>query len=301
MLYLGISDGKMQEGSLRCDVNISVRPVGQQEFGTKVEIKNMNSFSAIQKAIDYEIERQIAAIENGEPIYQETRLWEEGSQRTKSMRMKEGSSDYRYFPEPDLPPIEVSPQQLEAWKAELPELPVAKRHRYQKELGLSAYDTRILTDDRFLAEYFEAAIAKGGDTKQVTNWLIGDIAAYLKNNNQTITDIALKPEVLAELVDLIDKGTISGKIAKEILPELLTDGGSAKALVEKKGLIQISDTGELEKIIDEVIAAHPGELAQFRAGKTKLRGFFVGQVMKKSGGRADPQLTNQLLGKKLEG
>jgi aspartyl-tRNA(Asn)/glutamyl-tRNA(Gln) amidotransferase subunit B len=301
MLYLGISDGKMQEGSLRCDVNISVRPVGQQEFGTKVEIKNMNSFSAIQKAIDYEIERQIAAVENGEPIYQETRLWEEGSQRTKSMRMKEGSSDYRYFPEPDLPPIEVSPQQLESWKAELPELPVAKRHRYQKELGLSAYDTRILTDDRSLAEYFEAAIASDGDTKQVTNWLIGDIAAYLKNNNQTITDIALKPEVLAELVGLIDKGTISGKIAKEILPELLTNGGSARALVEKKGLIQISDTKEIEKIIDEVITAHPEELAQFRAGKTKLRGFFVGQVMKKSGGRADPQLTNQLLGKKLEG
>ena len=301
MLYLGINDGKMQEGSLRCDVNISVRPVGQKEFGTKVEIKNMNSFSAIQKAIDYEIERQIEAIENSEPIYQETRLWDEGSQRTKSMRMKEGSSDYRYFPEPDLPPIEVSEEQLEGWKAELPELPVAKRDRYQTEFGLSAYDTRILTDDRSLAEYFEAAIAAGGDAKQVTNWLIGDIAAYLKNNNQTINDIALKPEILAELVSLIDKGTISGKIAKEILPDLLTKGGSAKELIEKKGLIQISDTGEIEKIIDEVIAAHPDELAKFRAGKTKLRGFFVGQVMKQTGGRADPKLTNQLLGKKLQG
>ena len=301
MLYLGISDGKMQEGSLRCDVNISVRPVGQKEFGTKVEIKNMNSFSAIQKAIDYEIERQIEAIENGEPIYQETRLWQEGSQRTKSMRMKEGSSDYRYFPEPDLPPIEVSTEQLEGWKAQLPELPVAKRKRYQSEFGLSAYDTRILTDDRSLAEYFETAINAGGDAKQVTNWLIGDIAAYLKNNNLTISEIALKPEILAELVGLIDKGTISGKIAKEILPELLTKGGSAKELVEKKGLTQMSDTGELEKIIDEVIASHPDELAKFRAGKTKLRGFFVGQVMKKTGGRADPKLTNQLLGKKLQG
>ena len=301
MLYLGINDGKMQEGSLRCDVNISIRPVGQKEFGTKVEIKNMNSFSAIQKAIDYEIERQTEAIENGEPIYQETRLWDEGSQRTKSMRMKEGSSDYRYFPEPDLPPIEVSTEQLEEWKAQLPELPVAKRYRYQSEFGLSAYDTRILTDDRSLAQYFEAAIAAGGDAKQVTNWLIGDIAAYLKNNNQTINDIALKPETLAELVGLIDKGTISGKIAKEILPELLTKGGSAKELVEKKGLIQISDTGEIEKIIDEVIANHPDELAKFRAGKTKLRGFFVGQVMKQTGGRADPKLTNQLLGKKLQG
>lgn len=301
MLYLGINDGKMQEGSLRCDVNISVRPVGQEEFGTKVEIKNMNSFSAIQKAIDYEIERQTKAIENSEPIYQETRLWDEGSQRTKSMRMKEGSSDYRYFPEPDLPPIEVSKEQLEGWKAELPELPVSKRDRYQTEFGLSAYDTRILTDDRFLAEYFETAISAGGDAKQVTNWLIGDIAAYLKNNNQTINDIALKPEILAELVGLIDKGTISGKIAKEILPELLTKGGSAKELVEKKGLIQISDTGEIEKIIDRVIADHPDELAKFRAGKTKLRGFFVGQVMKQTGGRADPKLTNQLLGKKLQG
>ncbi|MDJ0636394.1 MAG: Asp-tRNA(Asn)/Glu-tRNA(Gln) amidotransferase subunit GatB [Xenococcaceae cyanobacterium MO_188.B29] len=301
MLYLGISDGKMQEGSLRCDVNISVRPVGQKEFGTKVEIKNMNSFSAIQKAIDYEIERQIEAIENGEPIYQETRLWQEGSGTTKSMRMKEGSSDYRYFPEPDLPPIEVSPEQLKLWKSELVELPAQKRHRYEEKLGLSAYDARVLTDDRTVAEYFEAAVAAGGDTKQVANWVMGDIAAYLKSNELSITEIALKPEILAELVSLITKGTISGKIAKDILPELLTKGGSAKELVEKKGLIQISDTGEIEKIIDEVIAAHPSELEKFRNGKTKLKGFFVGQVMKKSGGRADPKLTNQLLSKKLQG
>jgi aspartyl-tRNA(Asn)/glutamyl-tRNA(Gln) amidotransferase subunit B len=290
----------MQEGSLRCDVNISVRPVGQKEFGTKVEIKNMNSFSAIQKAIDYEIARQIEAITNGEPIYQETRLWEEGSGRTKSMRLKEGSSDYRYFPEPDLPPIEVSPEQLEAWKAELPELPVAKRHRYESELGLSAYDTRVLTDDRAVAEYFETAIAAGADTKQVANWVMGDIAAYVNSNNLTITETQLKPETLAELIGLIEEGTISGKIGKEILPELLEKGGSAKELVEKKGLIQISDTGEIEQIIDEVIAAHPQELEQFRNGKTKLKGFFVGQVMKQTGGRADPKLTNQLLGEKLQ-
>ena len=301
MLYLGISDGKMNEGSLRCDVNISVRPVGQKEFGTKVEIKNMNSFSAIQKAIDYEIERQIEAIENGEPIYQETRLWEEGSGRTKSMRLKEGSSDYRYFPEPDLPPIEVSPEQLETWKSELTELPVEKRHRYESKLGLSAYDTRVLTEDRAVAEYFEAAVAAGGDTKQVANWVMGDIAAYANSNNLKINETKLKPETLAELIGLIDKGTISGKIAKEILPELIEKGGSAQKLVEKKGLIQISDTGEIEKIIDEVITAHPKELEQFRNGKTKLKGFFVGQVMKKTSGRADPKLTNQLLGKKLQG
>jgi aspartyl-tRNA(Asn)/glutamyl-tRNA(Gln) amidotransferase subunit B len=301
MLYLGISDGKMQEGSLRCDVNISIRPIGQTEFGTKVEIKNMNSFSAIQKAIDYEIERQIEAVENGEPIIQETRLWEEGSGRTISMRSKEGSSDYRYFPEPDLPPIKVSNTQLETWKAELPELPASKRHRYEAELGLSAYDARVLTDERAVAEYFEAAVSGGADAKQAANWIMGDIAAYLKNSGLNITEIALKPENLAELIQLIDKGTISGKIGKDILPELLTKGGSVQKLVESKGLIQISDTGELEKIIDEVIAANPNELAKFRSGKTNLKGFFVGQVMKKTSGRADPKLTNQLLDQKLPG
>jgi aspartyl-tRNA(Asn)/glutamyl-tRNA(Gln) amidotransferase subunit B len=299
MRYLGVSDGNMQEGSLRCDVNISVRPVGQKEFGTKVEIKNMNSFSAIQRAIDYEIQRQITALETGEKIRQETRLWEEGSQRTISMRSKEGSSDYRYFPEPDLPPIEVSPEQLEAWKAELPELPAQKRHRYETELGLSAYDTRVLTDDRSVSEYFESTIQAGADTKQAVNWVMGDITAYLKNEKLTIGEISLKPEGLAELIGLIEAGTISGKIAKDLLPELLSKGGSPKTLVEKKGLVQISDTGELENIIDEVLAAHPSEVELFKNGKTKLQGFFVGQIMKKTQGRADPKLTNQLLAKKL--
>ncbi|MEL7037867.1 MAG: Asp-tRNA(Asn)/Glu-tRNA(Gln) amidotransferase subunit GatB [Cyanobacteria bacterium J06592_8] len=297
--YLGVSDGNMQEGSLRCDVNISVRPVGQKEFGTKVEIKNMNSFSAIQRAIDYEIQRQIEAVESGEKIRQETRLWEEGSQRTISMRSKEGSSDYRYFPEPDLPPIEVSPEQLESWKSQLPELPADKRHRYETELGLSPYDTRILTDDRSISEYFETAIKNGADTKQAANWVMGDITAYLKNEKLTIDEIALKPEAFAELIGLIEAGTISGKIAKDLLPELLSKGGSPKKLVEKKGLVQISDTGELEKIIDEVLEAHPSELEKYKAGKKKLQGFFVGQIMKKTQGRADPKLTNQLLGKKL--
>jgi aspartyl-tRNA(Asn)/glutamyl-tRNA(Gln) amidotransferase subunit B len=301
MRYIGVSDGNMQEGSLRCDVNISVRPFGQKEFGTKVEIKNMNSFNAIQKAIEYEIERQIAAVEAGERIVQETRLWEEGSQRTISMRVKEGSSDYRYFPEPDLPPIEVSKEQLEQWRSQLPELPAQKRHRYESELGLSAYDARVLTDDRLVAEYFEAAVAAQANPKQTANWVMGDIAAHLNTEKLTITQIALTPLVLAELITLIEDGTISGKIAKEILPELLSKGGSAKELVESKGLIQISDTAELEAIIDEVIAANPKELEQYRNGKTKLQGFFVGQVMKKTSGRADPKLTNQLLGKKLSG
>ncbi|MCT7975636.1 Asp-tRNA(Asn)/Glu-tRNA(Gln) amidotransferase subunit GatB [Laspinema olomoucense] len=299
--YLGVSDGNMQEGSLRCDVNISVRPVGQKEFGVKVEIKNMNSFSAIQRAIEYEIERQIEAINNGEPIYQETRLWEEGSQRTISMRSKEGSSDYRYFPEPDLGPIEVSSTQLEQWKSELPELPAQKRHRYETEIGLSPYDARVITDDRAVAEYFEAAIAEGGDAKQAANWIQGDITGYLKTEKLNIKDIALTPVALAELTGLITSGTISGKIAKDILPELLTQGGSPKELVESKGLIQISDTSALEKMIDEAIAANPKEVESYRNGKTKLKGFFVGQVMKLSGGRADPKLTNQLVEQKLNG
>jgi aspartyl-tRNA(Asn)/glutamyl-tRNA(Gln) amidotransferase subunit B len=278
-----------------------VRPLGQKEFGTKVEIKNMNSFNAIQRAIEYEIERQIAAVEAGERIVQETRLWEEGSQRTISMRVKEGSSDYRYFPEPDLPPIEVSKEQLEQWRSELPELPAQKRHRYESELGLSAYDARVLTDDRLVAEYFEATVAAKANPKQAANWVMGGIAAYLNTEKLTITQIALKPLILAELINLVEEGTISNNIAKELLPELLSQGGSAKELVERKGLIQISDTAELEALIDEVIAANPKELEQYRNGKTKLQGFFVGQVMKKTNGRADPKLTNQLLGKKLNG
>ncbi len=299
--YLGISDGNMQEGSLRCDVNISVRKKGTKKFGTKVEIKNMNSFSAIQKAIEYEIDRQIEAIENGELIVQETRLWEEATQRTISMRKKEGSSDYRYFPEPDLPPLEVSPEQLKAWAEELPELPAHKRRRYEEEFGLSPYDARVLTDDRTVAEYFETAVIAGANAKLVANWISQDIAAYLNNNKLMITEIALQASDLAELVKLIETGTISGKIAKEILPELLTEGGSPKALVEKKGLIQISDTSAIEKLIEEIIASHPSELEKFRSGKTNLKGFFVGQVMKKSGGKADPKLTSQILDQKLSG
>ncbi|MEY2983857.1 MAG: Aspartyl-tRNA(Asn) amidotransferase subunit / Glutamyl-tRNA(Gln) amidotransferase subunit [Cyanobacteriota bacterium] len=298
--YLGISDGNMQEGSLRCDVNISVRPVGQTEFGTKVEIKNMNSFSAIQKAIDYEIDRQITAIANDEPIYQETRLWEEGSQRTISMRKKEGSSDYRYFPEPDLPPLTVSAAQQQAWLAELPELPAAKRSRYEAEFGLSAYDARVLTTDRDVAEYFEAAVLAGAEAKLVANWVTQDIAAYLNNNpTLTITELALTPVALAELIRLITQGTISGKIAKDILPELLEKGGSPQAIVESRGLTQLSDPVALTTIIKAVIADHPKELEKFRSGKGNMQGFFVGQVMKRTSGKADPKLTNQLIGKLL--
>ncbi|WP_017327770.1 Asp-tRNA(Asn)/Glu-tRNA(Gln) amidotransferase subunit GatB [Synechococcus sp. PCC 7336] len=297
--YLGVGDGNMQEGSLRCDVNISVRPKGTEAFGIKVEIKNMNSFSAIQKAIEYEFKRQVKMVEAGEPIVQETRLWDENTQRTTSMRTKEGSSDYRYFPEPDLLPIRISEAQLQEW-GQLPELPQAKRNRYINEYGLSVYDARYLSDDRDTAAYFEATVAVGADPKAAANWIMSDIAKYLNDRKLGYPDIALKPETLAELIGLIDTGTISSKIAKEILPELLERGGTAKGLVAAKGLTQISDVGALESQIDEIVAANPKQVEQYRAGKTKLLGFFVGQLMKQTQGRADPQLANQLIAEKLK-
>ncbi|MDF5716638.1 MAG: Asp-tRNA(Asn)/Glu-tRNA(Gln) amidotransferase subunit GatB [Rhizonema sp. NSF051] len=296
--YLGVSDGNMQEGSLRCDVNISVRPIGQEKFGTKVEIKNMNSFNAIQRAIEYEIERQIAAIEAGERIIQETRLWEEGSQRTISMRVKEGSSDYRYFPEPDLGPIEVSDEQLTKWRSELHELPAQKRHRYEGDFGLSAYDARVLTEDRAVAEYFEAAIATVANPKQTANWITQDIAAYLNKQKLNITEIALTPANLAKTIALIEKGTISNKQAKDKLPDLLA-GRSPDDIFQ--GEEKISDPSVLEPIIERAITANPKELEKYRSGKTSLKGFFVGKVLKETGGRADPKLTNELLDKKLNG
>jgi len=301
MRYLGVSDGNMQEGSLRCDVNISVRRGSDAPFGTKVEIKNMNSFSAIQKACEYEIQRQIKAYEAGEPVVQETRLWDEGKQLTKSMRSKEGASDYRYFPDPDLGPIEVGAELREGWRSELPELPAAKRHRYAEELGLSIYDARVLTDERAMAEYFEAAVAAGADAKAVSNWVTGDIAAFVNANRLSIAELPLKPEQLAEMVQLIDGGVISGKIAKELLPELLAQGGSAKAIVEAKGLGMISDPAAITAIVEGLLAAHPAEVEAFRGGKTKLQGFFVGQLMKQTGGKADPKLANQILIEKLKG
>ncbi|MFM7237581.1 MAG: Asp-tRNA(Asn)/Glu-tRNA(Gln) amidotransferase subunit GatB [Cyanobium sp.] len=301
MRYLGVSDGNMQEGSLRCDVNISVRQGPDAPFGVKVEIKNMNSFSAIQKACDYEIQRQIKAIEAGEPIHQETRLWDESKQLTKTMRSKEGSSDYRYFPEPDLGPIEVSTQQRESWRAELPELPAAKRHRFAETLGLSIYDARVLTDERPMAEYFEATVAAGADPKAAANWITGDIAAHMNAQRLSYTDLPFRPAELAELVALIGEGSISGKIAKEILPELLQSGGSAGALVKSRGLGMISDPEAIGAIVEELLAAHPSEVEAFRGGKTKLQGFFVGQLMKRTGGRADPQLANKLLIERLNG
>lgn len=294
--YLGVSDGNMQEGSLRCDVNISVRPVGQEKFGTKVEIKNMNSFSAIQKAIDYEIERQIAAIESGEKIVQETRLWEEGSQRTSSMRVKEGSSDYRYFPEPDLAPIEVTQAELDSWLSELPQLPANKRHYYENELGLSAYDTRVLTEDKPVADYFESAIAKGANPKSAANWITQDIAGYLNKQKLTISEIKLTATNLADVITRIENGKISNAQAKEKLTDLLNGVSPEEAFA---GQELISDRTILEPIIDEIIAANAQQVEKYRKGNTNLKGFFVGQVLKKTDKRAEPKLTNQLVEEKL--
>ncbi len=301
MRYLGVSDGNMQEGSLRCDVNISVRPTINDPFGTKVEIKNMNSFSAIQKACEYEIKRQIKAYESGEEVRQETRLWDEGKQLTKSMRSKEGSSDYRYFPDPDLGPIEVSHALKEKWRSELPELPAAKRNRYAADLGLSIYDARVLTDESSMAKYFEKVVNEGGAPKSSANWITGDIAAFIKSNRLSFDQLSFRPNELAEMLKMIDVGEISGKIAKEILPELLSKGGSPKQLVKERGLGMIGDPKVIEQIIDKLILNHPNEVESFRAGKKKLLGFFVGQLMKETKGKADPKLANQILNKKLKG
>ena len=298
--YLGVSDGNMQEGSLRCDVNISVRKGPEAPFGTKVEIKNMNSFSAIQKACEFEIGRQIKAYELGESVIQETRLWDESKQLTKSMRSKEGSSDYRYFPDPDLGPIEVDERLCQKWHSELPELPAVKRKRYVNQFGLSSYDARVLTDEISMANYFEDTVSNGADPKIACNWITGDIAAYIKSSKITFLELPFKSNQLSEMVELIVLGKISGKIAKEILPQLLSEGGSPKDIVESQNLGMISDEKLLTKMIEELLLAYPNEVKSFREGKNKLQGFFVGQLMKQTKGKADPKILNQILLQKLK-
>ena len=297
--YLGVSDGNMQEGSLRCDVNISVRRGPEAPFGTKVEIKNMNSFSAIQKACEYEIKRQIKVYEEGGEIYQETRLWDESKQTTKSMRLKEGSSDYRYFPDPDLGPIELSKNRIAKWIKELPELPYKKRHKYVNEFGLSAYDARILSDEIYMAIFFEETVKYGADPKIASNWITSDISGYLKANKQSFNSIKMTSKNLAEMISLISNNTISGKIAKDILPEIIETNISPKKLVDQKGLAMISDSSSLEIIVDELIKNHPEEVKAYKNGKTKLLGFFVGQLMKQTKGKADPKLANGIISSKL--
>ncbi|XP_071720312.1 glutamyl-tRNA(Gln) amidotransferase subunit B, chloroplastic/mitochondrial [Rutidosis leptorrhynchoides] len=298
--YLGVGNGNMQEGSLRCDVNISIRPIGQLQFGTKVEIKNLNSFSAMSRAIDFEIARQADLYNNGQAdeIVQETRLWEEGAQKTVTMRKKEGLADYRYFPEPDLPEVILTEEYVNSIRDSLPELPEMKRRRYE-EMGLSMQDVLFLANDVNVADFFDATIAKVTDIKLAANWIMGDIAAYMKNEKLSINEIKLSPQELGELIGSIKSGTISGKIGKEILLELMQKGGTVKGLIEEKDLVQIVDPAEIEKIIDKVIANNPKQLEQYRGGKTKLQGFFAGQVMKESKGKANPGLVNKILVEKL--
>ncbi|KAL8100069.1 hypothetical protein AgCh_032364 [Apium graveolens] len=298
--YLGISNGNMQEGSLRCDVNVSVRPWGQLEFGTKVEIKNLNSFSAMNRAIDFEIARQELLHSQGQAdqIVQETRLWEEGAQKTVTMRKKEGLADYRYFPEPDLPEVSLTLKYVDDIRDSIPELPEMKRRRYEN-MGLSMQDILFLVNDMDVADFFDATISKAADVKLAANWIMGDIAAYLKNEKLSINEVKLTPQELGELISSIKSGTISGKIGKEILFELLAKGGTVQGLIKEKDLVQIVDSIEIEIMVDKVIADNPKQLEQYRGGKTKLQGFFAGQIMKASKGKANPGILNKILLEKL--
>ncbi|KAM5572950.1 glutamyl-tRNA(Gln) amidotransferase subunit B, chloroplastic/mitochondrial-like [Rosa sericea] len=298
--YLGVSNGNMQEGSLRCDVNVSIRPIGQLQFGTKVEIKNLNAFSAVSRAIDYEISRQVLLHSQGQDkeIVQETRLWDEGAQKTVTMRKKEGLSDYRYFPEPDLPGVFLTQDYVDGIHNSLPELPEMKRRRYEK-MGLSMQDILFLANDMNVAEFFDTTIKKGADAKLAANWIMSDIAAYMKNEELSINEVKLSPQELAELIAFIKDGTISGKIGKQILFELLAKGGTVKGLIEEKDLVQIVDPAEIEKMVEKVLSENPKQLDQYRGGKTKLQGYFAGQIMKLSKGKANPGLLNKILLEKL--
>ena len=289
---------------MRCDVNISVRRKGQTAFGTKVEVKNMNSFNAMQRAIEFEFERQVSLMESnqGDAIIQETRLWDENNQRTAPMRKKEGLADYRYFPEPDLPELYISDETIEDIRKSLPELPSARRERYMK-LGLSEYDALVLSDTEDIASYFDGVLEGGASVKQAANWVMGDVNALCKEQAMGFADLPMRPKTLAEMIQLIDGAVISGKIGKDILPELAkgdAEGSGVKAFVESRGLVQISDDSALREIVDKVLSENASQLEAYRSGKTKLKGFFVGQVMKESGGRANPKELNRILMERLD-
>ncbi len=302
VVYLGICDGNMEEGSFRCDANVSVMPVGSKQFGTRAEIKNVNSFKFVKQAIEYEIERQIDLIEEGGRVVQETRLFDPNTGRTRSMRGKEEAHDYRYFPDPDLVPLVISDDWVEDVRLSLPELPEAKLRRYQEELGLPTYDAEVLTADRRLAEYYESCVALAPlQAKTIANWVMGEVTRKLNDEGKGIADCPVTPQLLNALLKLIDAGTISGKIAKTVFDEMWQSGKEPAKIVEEKGLVQVSDTGEIEKIIDVVMAANPGQVKEFRGGKEKVFGFFVGQVMRVSKGKANPALVNEILLKKLKG
>ena len=300
--YLGISDGNMQEGSFRCDANVSIRMHGQQALGTRSELKNLNSFRFVEKAINFEIERQIEVLEDGGQVVQETRLYDSDKNETRSMRSKEEANDYRYFPDPDLLPVELDPAYIEAVRETLPELPDAKQARLSEEYGLKPADAEILTVSRPLAEFFEATAANTGATAQVAaNWIIGDLSAALNRDGLDIAQCRIAADDLAGLLNRIADGKISGKIAKQVFDAMWNGEGDADQVIDAGGLKQITDSSAIDDVVDAVIAAHPGQVAEFKAGKDKLLGFFVGKVMQETGGKANPGQVNEALKKRLGG
>ncbi len=298
--YLGVCDGNMQEGSFRCDANVSVRHPGEA-FGTRAEIKNLNSFRFIERAINYEVERQVELLESGGQVVQETRLYDPDRDETRSMRGKEDSNDYRYFPDPDLLPVAITPDDLAEARAALPELPEARKQRFIGELGLTQEQAGDLTDSREVADYFEAVAQTCGDNKLAANWVMGGLSALLNKHEAEITDAPVTAEMLAGMLKRILDKTISATAAKEVLEGMWVGEGDADAVIEAKGLKQVTDTGAIEALVDEIIANNPNQLEQYRAGKEKLFGFFVGQTMRASKGKADPVLVNALLKEKLKG
>jgi aspartyl-tRNA(Asn)/glutamyl-tRNA(Gln) amidotransferase subunit B len=297
--WVGASEADMEKGNLRCEANVSVRRVGEEKFGTKVELKNLNSVRFMQRAIEFEIERQIALIESGGKVTQETRLWDERTASTRVMRSKEEAHDYRYFPEPDLQPLVVAREFIESVRAEMPELPEARRRRMMEEYQLSFNDAAQLTSERSLADYYEAAARASNNPRAAANWLRSELLRELEAAGKTAGECPVAPEELGALVRLIDEGKISGKQGKEVLVEMFASGKPASAVVEERGMVQLSDTSAIDSIIDEVIAASPQQLAQYKAGKETLFGFFVGQVMKASKGKANPKVANERLRSKL--
>jgi aspartyl-tRNA(Asn)/glutamyl-tRNA(Gln) amidotransferase subunit B len=299
LLYLEICDGNMEEGSLRCDANISLRPVGAAEFGTKTELKNMNSFRFVRQALEYEIRRQRALLSEGREIVQETRLWDAHKGQTFSMRGKEEAHDYRYFPDPDLMPVRIEPAWLESLRASLPELPTARADRFQKEYGLPAYDAEVLTSEKDLADYFEKTVKEFPYPKKVSNWIMSETLRDWVRDFSGITYYQVTPTALAQLLSLVEDGTISGKIAKMVFEDMKATNRMPSDIIKEKGLAQISDAGALEDQAREILAAYPKEVADYKAGKSKVMGFFVGQLMKKTKGQANPQLANEIFSKLL--
>ncbi|MCU5486971.1 Asp-tRNA(Asn)/Glu-tRNA(Gln) amidotransferase subunit GatB [Bacillus cereus] len=293
--YTGVSDCKMEEGSLRCDANISLRPVGQEKFGTKAELKNLNSFTYVQKGLEHEQVRQEKELLSGGIIQQETRRYDEATKKTILMRVKEGSDDYRYFPEPDLVELYIDDEWKEAVRASIPELPDARKARYVAEIGLPAYDAHVLTLTKEMSDFFEATVADGADAKLTSNWLMGEVLAYLNKQQKELKDVTLTPAGLSKMVQLIEKGTISSKIAKKVFNELIEKGGDPEEIVKAKGLVQISDEGTLRKVVTEILDNNEQSIEDFKNGKDRAIGFLVGQIMKATKGQANPPLVNKIL------